>query len=439
MAADVMAQVLAAEVQALEIRERSALIEHAAELRTRVMESMLHQEDALAALIPHADELRHSLGAGAVVIIDAGRIHVHGDVAPEVVAALVQSLPLNGAAEVTRTGRDDWPAPQQAACGRWVGLLGLRYDTAAPAWLLALREEQVEAVRWAGQPGKIIAHGPLGPRLTPRGSFAEWRENVVGRAEPWEPVRSIIARQLLAEMNAASVSRHAVADKARSQLLAMLGHDLRNPLQTITMAASVLERGGPQEMLGRRIKASGGRMARLIAQVMDMSAITGGLRLGRDQVGFDLVPVVADLVDEFQVARPDIVLRAELPPQAMTSGDAGRIAQVVDNLISNACHHGHPGEPVLVVLLPDADGALLEVSNVAEEIDAESAKTLYHPFKRVVTNQIRNKGGMGLGLYIGQQIMLEHGGNIAYRYESPRVVFSVRFPVESRLGAFEVL
>jgi light-regulated signal transduction histidine kinase (bacteriophytochrome) len=428
MAADVMAQVLAAEVQALEMRERSALIEHAAELRARVMESMLHDEDALAALIPHADELRHALGAGAVIIIDAGRVHVHGDVAPEAVAAVLQSLPLNGAAQVTRAGRDDWPEAQRAGCGKWVGLLGLRYDTAAPGWLLALREEQVESVRWAGQPGKIIAHGPLGPRLTPRGSFEEWRENVVGRAEPWEPVYSIIARQLLAEMNAASVSRHAVADKARSQLLAMLGHDLRNPLLTITMAAGVLERGGPQEMLGRRIKASGGRMARLIAQVMDMSAITGGRRLGRDHVGFDLAPLVADLVDEFQIARPDIVLRAELPARSMTSGDAGRITQVIDNLISNACHHGHPGEPVLIVLRPDADGTLLEVSNVADEIDAESARTLYDPFKRVITNQIRNKDGIGLGLYIAQQIMLEHGGGIAYRYESPRVVFRVRFP-----------
>lgn len=428
MAVDVMAQVLAAEVQALEIRERGVLIERAAELRTRVMEAMLHDEDALAALIPHADELRHSLGADAVIIIDAGRIHVHGAVAPEVVAAVVQSLPLNGAAQVTRTGRGDWPAPQRAACGKWVGLLGLRYDTAAPGWLLALREEQVESVRWAGQPGKVIAHGPLGPRLTPRGSFKEWRENVVGQAEPWQPVHSIIARQLLAEMNAASVSRHAVAEKARSQLLAMLGHDLRNPLQTITMAAGVLERGGPRELLGRRIKASGGRMARLIAQVMDMSAITGGRRLVRDHIVVDLVPLVADLVDEFRMARPDIALRAELPAHAITSGDAGRIAQVIDNLISNACHHGDPGEPVLIVLLQDTDGTLLEISNVADEIDAESAKTLYHPFKRVITNQIRNKGGIGLGLYIAQQIMLEHGGGVTYRYEAPRVVFRVRFP-----------
>ncbi|NGZ83589.1 GAF domain-containing protein [Duganella sp. SAP-35] len=427
MAADVMAQVLAAEVQALEMRERTALIEHAAELRTRVMASLLRDEDALAALTPHAGELCLSLGAGAVIIVDAGRIHVHGEVAPEVVAAVLDSLPVQGADMVTRSGRDDWPAPQRAACGRWVGLLALRFDAAAPGWLLALREEQTEAVRWAGQPGKIIAHGPLGPRLTPRGSFAEWRETVVGQAEPWQAVHAIIARQLLAEMNTASVARHMVADKARSQLLAMLGHDLRNPLQTITMAASALERGGSQEMVGRRIKASSGRMARLIAQVMDMSLITGGMRLGRSREAFDLVPLVTDLVDEVQMARPGITLRAELPACAMVNGDPGRIAQVVDNLISNACHHGQAGEPVLIVLLKDADGLLLEISNVADEIDADSARTLYDPFKRSGHQQKRNRDGMGLGLYIAQQIMHEHGGGIAYVYQPPRVVFRVRF------------
>jgi light-regulated signal transduction histidine kinase (bacteriophytochrome) len=451
MAAELLAQVLATAVHSLEMRAHATLIEHAALLRARVMESLLHGDDELAALIPHAPELASSLGASALVIVYAGRVHVHGEVAPGALAAVVQSLPVDGSDEVRRASRDDWPVAQRQACATWVGMLGIRYDAASAGWLLALREEQVESVRWAGKPEKEAAFGaptpgmpgtpntpntpdtpntpgPLGSRLTPRGSFDEWRETVVGRCDPWEPARIMIAAQLLAEMNRATVARQAETAQARAHLLAVLGHDLRNPLHTINMAAMVLEKGGPGDVAGRRIKASSGRMERLIAQVLDMSQISGGMRLGSKLAELDLVPVLADVLDEFVTARPGIVLRATLPERAMVSGDADRIAQVVDNLVSNACHHGKPGEPVDIALHADAGGVRLEVSNVAEPIDADTRRTLYQPFKRAATDKARNEGHMGLGLYISQQIMLEHGGDIAYRYAAPHVVFGLRFP-----------
>jgi light-regulated signal transduction histidine kinase (bacteriophytochrome) len=436
MAAELLAQVLATAVQSLEMRGHAALIEHAADLRARVMESLLHGDDELAALIPHAPELAGSLGASALVIVYAGRVHVHGEVAPGALAAVVQSLPADGSDEVHRASRDDWPEAQRDACGTWVGMLGIRYDAASSGWLLALREEQVESVRWAGKPEKVAragVDGAAGPRLSPRGSFDEWRETVVGHCDPWEPARMMIAAQLLAEMNRATVARQAETAQARAHLLAMLGHDLRNPLHTINMAAMVLEKGGAGDIAGRRIKASSGRMERLIAQVLDMSQISGGMRLGSRLAALDLVPVLADVLDEFVTARPGIVLQASMPERAMVNGDADRIAQVIDNLISNACHHGKPGEPVVITLQADADGLLLEVGNVADPISAETRRTLYQPFKRAVADFARNEGHMGLGLYISQQIMLEHGGGIAYRYEAPRVIFGLRFPAPASL------
>ena len=428
MACDVMAQVLAASVQSLETRERAALTERAAEVRTRVMQSLLHVDDVAAGLTACAAEICNSLGAGALVVMHGGRVVVHGPVPADVVAAAVASMQSEDTDVVERSGRRDWPAALQQDCGKWVGLLGLRYDAAANGWLLALREEQVELVRWGGKPDKEIAHGPLGPRLTPRGSFAEWRETVVDQAEPWEPTRLLIARQLLAEMHRASITRHEQNDRARAQLFAILGHDLRNPLQSISMAATVLELGGSKETAGRRIKASSGRMERLISQVLDMSMINGGMRLGGAVAAADLAPILADLADEFRSAKPNIVLNIESPPQVLATMDADRLAQVVSNLISNAYHHGKIGEAIDVRLVQNEAGVTLDVLNVGDEIAEETARTLYNPFKRLSANNVRNKGGMGLGLYIARQIMLEHGGTIGYTYQAPHVRFTLHLP-----------
>jgi len=430
MAADVMAQVLAASVQSLETRERAALTERAAEVRTQVMESLIHHDDVASGLTACAAEICSSLGASALVIVHGGRLQVHGPVPAAVVAAAVQSLPQPDTDTdiVQRSARREWPAELQQACGKWVGLLGLRYDAAANGWLLALREEQVELVRWAGKPDKIIAHGPRGPRLTPRGSFDEWRETVVDQAEPWEATRMSIARQLLAEMNRASVTRHEQNDRARAQLFAILGHDLRNPLQSISMAATVLELGGSKETAGRRIKASSGRMERLISQVLDMSMINGGMLLGTDAVAVDLAPIMTDLADEFRTAKPNIVLDLAQPPQVLARVDSDRVAQAIGNLISNAYHHGKNGQPIRIVVTQDAGGVTVDVVNEGDEIAEDTARTLYNPFKRLSANNARNKGGMGLGLYIARQIMVEHGGSIDYRYQAPHVYFTLHLP-----------
>jgi light-regulated signal transduction histidine kinase (bacteriophytochrome) len=392
------------------------------------MESLIHHDDVASGLTACAAEICTSLGASALVIVHSGRVHVHGAVPPAVVAAAVQSMPQDDTDIVERSARRDWPPELQQACGTWVGLLGLRYDAAASGWLLALREEQVELVRWAGKPDKVIAHGPLGPRLTPRGSFDEWRETVVDQAEPWETTRMSIARQLLAEMNRASVTRHEQNDRARAQLFAILGHDLRNPLQSISMAATVLELGGSKETAGRRIKASSGRMERLISQVLDMSMINGGMLLGTAAAEADLAPILADLADEFRTAKPNIVLHLEHPPQVLAAVDTDRLAQAISNLISNAYHHGKIGEPIRVRLAQDAGGVTLDVINVGDEIAEDTARTLYNPFKRLSANNTRNKGGMGLGLYIARQIMVEHGGTIDYSYQAPHVRFTLHLP-----------
>jgi two-component system, chemotaxis family, sensor kinase Cph1 len=428
MACDVMAQVLAAAVLSIDSRERMVLAEQAAGVRSRLIETLLREEDVLAALEQHAGELAANLAADALVFAQQNKLTAHG-VDEELAAAIIASLPPEGDEMVHRWCRDQWPQALRERLGPWVGLLALHYDPATAGWLLALRKEQVETVRWAGKPEKLAKTGPLGHRLTPRGSFDDWVESVHDKAEPWDEPHLLVAEQLLGEMHRASMARHAETEKARMQLLAMLGHDLRDPLQSISMAATVLQHGAQPHQLGQRIERSSSRMQRLISQVLDMSRLDSGLGLSMRKIEVDLSKMVDDLLDETRLAHPGTVYQADIAPAVHGCADPDRMAQVISNLLSNARHHGATGRPVLVSLR-SADGkAVLEVRNEGAAIPHELEAQLFNPFKRMALQSRTNRTGMGLGLYIAENVVKGHGGNVSYRYEAPYVVFRVEFPL----------
>jgi light-regulated signal transduction histidine kinase (bacteriophytochrome) len=308
-------------------------------------------------------------------------------------------------------------------------MLALPFDPPSGGWAAVLRSEQVEHVAWAGAPDKQTRVGPLGERLTPRGSFDAWYETVRGHALPWEPATLTNARLTLAELLRVSNTRHAQTEATRAQLLAMLGHDLRDPLHSINMAGTVLEQGQAAPTLGRRIKSSSSRMQRMIGQVLDMSRIDGGLGLGIALEPLDLAELVADLVDEARMANPGTRFELDSAAAVVVRADSGRLAQVLSNLLSNARHHGEPGQPIRISVASAEAQALVEVANAAQPIAPESVPTLFNPFKRASLNNPRNRTGMGLGLYIAQQIVREHHGEISYRHEDGDVIFAVRLPL----------
>lgn len=243
------------------------------------------------------------------------------------------------------------------------------------------------------------------------------------------------ARLTLAELMHAVNAHRSQTEATRAQLLAMLGHDLRDPLHSINMAGMVLEKtgnasgGGNQPTLGKRIQSSTNRMQRMIGQVLDMSRIDRGMGLGVALEPVDLKALLEDLIDEARMAYPNIPLDLECDAPLTVRADSGRLAQVLSNLLSNARHHGEAGKPVGVCLRRDGDTAVVEVRNGGQPIPQEQVGTLFNPFKRASLNNPRNRTGMGLGLYIAQQIVREHQGEIAYRHEGEQVVFGLRLPL----------
>jgi light-regulated signal transduction histidine kinase (bacteriophytochrome) len=439
MAADVLAQVIASTVQGLESRQDAELVERAAKVRTSLVESLLLEDDPLEALAGHADGMMEAARAQAMIATQFGRVVCRG-IDQSCGEAIVASLPEGAHDLLARHCVEDWPEAAREGLGKWAGMLGLPFDPPSDGWCVLLRPEQIEQVAWAGKPDKSDQFGPMGERLTPRGSFDAWYETVRGCAHEWEDGVLTHARMTLGELARVSNARRAQLESTRAQLLAMLGHDLRDPLHSINMAGMVLERtdaGARSGTLGRRIQSSSNRMQRMIGQVLDMSRIDRGLALGVTLEPVDLAALVEDMVEEARMAYPTIVydLRVESPATVMA--DSARLSQVLSNLLSNARHHGEPNQPIEVRLWVDAGQAVVNVANAAAPIPHETESSLFNPFKRGSLNNPRNRTGMGLGLYIAQQIVREHQGDLRYEHApaaggNGRVVFTVRLPLAAQ-------
>lgn len=429
MACDVLAHVLGSTVLSLITAEESTYVTRAATLRTRVMENVLHADDVLVALNAQRCELRDVLQVDELLLAEHGKLVAGPDLSPELAATIVQSLSeQRGGTIVLRQSRDEWPLAARAAIGTRVGLLALPFNPSGNGWIIGLRHEQIEHVRWGGQPEKTYRSGPLGPRLTPRGSMDEWRETVRDRAEAWRSVVLDAARELLTELQRANTVRIVETDRLRSQLLAMLGHDLRDPLTTIHMATSLIKRGASADQFEQRISSASGRMQRLIDHVMDLSRIGAGMGLGLRPAEVDLSTLLRDIVSEAALAHPGARYETELAADVVARVDVDRIGQVVANLLSNARHHGEPGQAIVVQLRAEDDRVVFEIRNAGKPIDTELADALFSPFKHQSLGNIHNRKGLGLGLFIAHEVVLGHDGAIDYRYDEPHVVFRVSVP-----------
>ena len=429
MAVDVMAQVIASTVQSLAAKEREGAIARAAWLRTEIVRAIAVGGEVGEIVHGEAPALRDNLGCDALLVtldgIPRAADHVHAGWAKTLAAWLAQR---SEALVHVHDGALLPPAlPDQPADERYCGVLALRFDAPRQGWIVGLRREVVQTIRWGGKPEKVISHGPLGPRLTPRGSFAEWRETVRGQAEPWAEVELEIASQLLDSVGRAYADRVLEVDQLRSQLWAVLGHDLRNPLQSLSMATTALERGGEPERLNSVIRSSTHRMKQLLGDVLDISRLHHGFDLTMQWSRVDLVSVIRQLVDESHVAYPAIELDVSLPESMVADADERRYAQVVANLLSNARHHG---QGRIVVRAREEDGlAVVSITNDAPPIPDDILAALFDPFKRQSAGNERNRTGMGLGLYIAHQVVRGHQGTLVHVGGDGTVTFEARIPL----------
>lgn len=223
--------------------------------------------------------------------------------------------------------------------------------------------------------------------------------------------------------------------ESRDMFLAILGHDLRNPLGSISLSATLLQRSTDlaaeaPELTGQ-ILTSAKAMSHMITDLLDYTRTRLGAGMPVSPQPMDLRAVCDDVIAEFRSAHPDADIRFH--PTGDTAGrwDADRLRQVVSNLLGNAIQHGDRGAPVTVTLHGDSAGVTLAVANVGTPIPAAALRTIFDPLVRGTADARKPNptGSIGLGLYIVRQLVLAHGGTIDVTSSAHAgTVFTARLP-----------
>jgi sigma-B regulation protein RsbU (phosphoserine phosphatase) len=239
--------------------------------------------------------------------------------------------------------------------------------------------------------------------------------------------------QALAGREAAAISRlsdEREASELREQFIAVLGHDLRNPLASIVGAARLLRREGQSEKglkVLEMMDASVDRMAGLIDDVMDFARGRLGSGIDLHRTDAALEPVLRHVVEELEAdhASRDFICEFDLP--GTISFDAGRIGQLVSNLLGNALIHGDPKEPVRLGAVA-RDGELrIWVANAGPPISEKAMARLFQPFFR---GEVRaSQQGLGLGLHIASEIAKAHGGILSVQSDLTGTRFTLTIPL----------
>ena len=197
--------------------------------------------------------------------------------------------------------------------------------------------------------------------------------------------------------------------------IGILGHDLRNPLNAITIGAALIKRKGiADDRVLERILQSSERMSNMVGQLLDLTRtrLAGGIPIERRPAGFRTI--VTGAIEELQLAYRDRDIRLEVGEEIDGLWDTDRLAQVVSNLVGNALEHGQPDRPVTVRLSAADDVVRFSVHSFGPPIPPEVLPLIFDPYRRTSARSGRSKG-LGLGLYITQQIVLAHGGSLACR------------------------
>jgi signal transduction histidine kinase len=222
------------------------------------------------------------------------------------------------------------------------------------------------------------------------------------------------------------------AAQLREQFIAVLGHDLRNPLGAISSGAQLLRRDIPEErrnhVLGLIEKAVF-RMTELIDNLLDFARGRLGAGLSLDRQDHEtLEPVLTQVINELRIAWPDHQVETRFDFRHPVSVDGHRIGQMASNLLGNAFTHGDPARPVVLNTTARDGLFVMTVSNGGAPIAPLAMKRLFQPFERGAVHSGRQ--GLGLGLYIASEIARAHGGELTAESTPKETLFRFRMPAQ---------
>ena len=236
--------------------------------------------------------------------------------------------------------------------------------------------------------------------------------------------------ELLVQREKLRLYERALRKRFEQDLVGIVSHDLRSPLNAISLAAeSALRRGDTNERTQRSlqiIQSAAGRATRLVHDLLDYTQVLHGTGLPVKRDKFCLVKLAHEIADELRASFPSAELTFEREGETEGDWDRDRLAQLLTNLIGNALAYGG-GAPVGVRIVGRDSDVCLHVHNGGEPIAAELIPEVFEPLRRGTEN--RSAGNIGLGLFIVNEIVRAHGGDVTVQSSVDLgTTFSVSLP-----------
>lgn len=432
MACQTIGQVLSLQISAMETleltRQREEKVEALARLNQAMVDSPQNVFDGLA---QQPATLMALVNAGGIAIIEDKQLHRYGNCPePEEIRALHKWLQARGEPVFASHHLSSVypPAAQYQAVAS--GVLALSLPKPVDNGVLWFRPEVKENINWSGDPRKPLdlENSDAGLRLRPRTSFEIWKVEMAGISTKWSHgdlfAANDLRRSALEYDLARQVRREQEAVRARDELVAVVSHDLRNPMTVISMLCGMMQKAFSSEgaHTSRRISTAidtmqqaTARMNTLLEDLLDTSKIDAGR--------YSITPQPLDVGLIFEEAQSllsplahdkDISISFQADPDLRIHADPERLFQVLSNLVGNAIKFTPRMGTVGVHAKSVGDEIVFIVRDSGEGIPKEH---LPHVFDRYWTVKEGNPTGTGLGLYITQGIVEAHGGQIVAESE----------------------
>ncbi|HEX9052480.1 MAG TPA: response regulator [Anaeromyxobacter sp.] len=372
--------------------------------------------DVLAARLGLHVYLLHHAGPDGALALAA-----HGGVPEDALAALGALPPDRTVSAVAAARREPVVVEDAAASGAWPDLALLRVSAAA-CFPIVASERLLGTVAFGSREAKRLEPDLIAALELSAGHFASALERA----------------RLVTELTSRAADL-AEADRRKDEFLAMLAHELRNPLAPVLSGLEILRReNAPDATRGRALDAAERQvrhLARLVDDLVDVSRIrTGKVELRRGAV--ELSRIVEDAVAAVEpLARAqEQELTVELPQgPVVLDGDAVRLTQVVENLLNNSAKYTDPRGHIVLTASLDGGELLLRVRDDGIGIAADLLPRIFDTFVQGKQPASRARGGLGLGLTLVRSLVELHGGTVRAHSEGPGrgSTFEVRLPASA--------
>lgn len=243
-------------------------------------------------------------------------------------------------------------------------------------------------------------------------------------------IRHAVEERLRAEESLVSERERA---ELREQFIAVLGHDLRNPLASFAGGIRMLRKESLSAQAVNLLDLLQGsvlRMSGLIDNVLDFARGRLGGGIGLDVAAEPLQPVLEQVVGELRAASPEAVIECDFSIATPVACDRIRIGQLVSNLLGNALTHGDKRQPIKIRAVVEHEELVLSVANGGDPIAQATMERLFEPFVRGEVRHSQN--GLGLGLHIASEIAKAHNGTLTMASSDVETRFTFRMPIGNR-------